>query len=67
MIAYKLVRQWSGNWMFCGTTADEVASAVKNEIDADEGLSADARRPFQIAAYDTTQSAIDNMPEFKGW
>ena len=53
--------------MFCGTTAEEVASAVKNEIDADAGLNVDERGAFQIAAYETTHADIDNMPEFPGW
>ena len=67
MIAYKLVRQWSGNWMFAGTTPEQVAETVKNEIEADDGLSVDERGAFQIASFEITQKQLDEMPEFPGW
>lgn len=53
--------------MFAGTTPEQVAETVKNEIEADDGLSVDERGAFQIASFEITQKQLDEMPEFPGW
>ena len=53
--------------MFCGTTPEEVAAAVRNEIEACEGLSVEEIDTMEIVAFDVTQQEIDAMGEFAGW
>lgn len=53
--------------MFMGTTPNEVANTLKAEIEADDGLDADARSVMRIEPCEITQEEIDNMPEFPGW
>ncbi len=67
MVAYKLSRPDCGGWMFAGTTPEEVAECVKNELDMHEGLPADECGEIAIEAYETTQEEIDALPEFEGW
>ena len=67
IIGYKLSLADCAGWCFVGTTPEEVALAVKNEIDANEGLCADDISCMSIEAYETTQEEIDALPEFQGW
>jgi len=67
MIGYKLTRPGCQNWLFCGTTTEEIVATIKNEIESEEGLSLDERDAFSIAPFEINQEEIDTMPEFPGW
>ncbi|NIL95828.1 MAG: hypothetical protein GTO62_01465 [Planctomycetales bacterium] len=67
MIGYRMTRGCCRGWLFCGTTPADVASAIQNEIESCEGLSADEIDAMRIEAIEITQQEIDAMPEFQGW
>ena len=68
MIGHKLKREdCGGTWVFCGTTPQEVAVALKNELDSEDGLSVDERSTIILEPFEITQDEIENMPEFEGW
>ena len=54
--------------MFPGTTPDEVADAIREEISNHAGLDADECGEIHITAIEMTQEEIDKIPEeFSGW
>jgi len=67
VVGYKITRPDCGGWMFAGTTAAEVAETLKNELDMNEGLSADECGQIVVEAYETTLEDIESLPEFEGW
>lgn len=67
MKAYKLSRENCCGWIHAGTTPEDVAEVLKNELDGEEGLPDDECDRIIIEAYETTQEEIDNLPEFQGW
>ena len=67
IIGYKLTRATCPGWMFAGTTPDEVATTIRNELESEAGLSADECDAITIAPYETTAKEIEMMPEFPGW
>ena len=67
MIGYKLTRSECSGWMFCGTTPQDVAECLKNEMDMHEGLSLQEIDEITIEAFEVTQEEIDDMKEFQGW
>jgi hypothetical protein len=67
MIGYILRRKLCGRWIFIGTTPEDVAIGVRNEIDSHEGLSLDECDVLIIEPREISQDEIDNMPEFDGW
>ena len=67
IIGYIMTRQWYPGQLFCGTKPEEVAEAIRNELEANEGLAVDEIDGLSIAAKEYTQAEIDSMPEFPGW
>ncbi len=52
---------------YIGTTPEDVAAAVKAEIEADEGLRPDDIGSLVIEAREITQEEIEKLPEFESW
>jgi hypothetical protein len=67
LIGYKLSRAMCSGWLFCGTTPEDVARAVQNEIEANNGLSADEIDDMTIEVVEMTQQEINSLGEFQGW
>jgi hypothetical protein len=67
--AWWIERTDCGGKVFAGVTAEEVASALKHELqtDIDEGLTPDEMSVFKIVPYETSQAEIDALPDFEGW
>lgn len=66
-IGYILTRDCGTGSLFCGTSPEEVAHTIYNEIEANEGLSIEEMDSMTITPVEITQEAIDNMGEFQGW
>ena len=67
LIGYKMTRPSCPGWMFLGVSPDEVANAIRYELERQEGMSAEECGDLEIRPFETTQSEIDSMPEFQGW
>lgn len=67
MVGYKLSLASCPGWMYLGTEPQEVADALRNELESNEGLSVDEIEEMTIEAFEITQEEIDKMPEFQGW
>lgn len=70
MIGYRLQRQHQGNrWLFLGTTPDEIARAIKSELEMDmsSDLPADELEELRIVPVEISQEELDTMPDFEGW
>ena len=67
VVGYWLSRSDCGGLLFAGVTPEDVATVVKNEIDANGGLLPDECGEIILTAVMTTQAEIDSLPEFSGW
>ena len=67
MIGYKINREGFDEWYFAGVTPEEVAEAIKNEMDTNKGMSVEEIGFLLITPFEVTQKEIENMPEFGGW
>ncbi len=67
VVGYKMTRANCSGWMFMGTTPQEVANCLCNELDMHAGLTAEECGEITIVGYETTQEAIDDLPDFQGW
>jgi hypothetical protein len=57
---------FGGVWLFVGTTPEEIALALKNELEMEDD-EAEYRDSLTLEPFTTTQAEIDSMPEFPGW
>lgn len=69
MIGYWLTRSTCPGRCFAGTSASEVANAIRYEVECDlgSGLPFDEIDIISVEAVEITQEQIDEMPEFQGW
>jgi len=66
MIGYELRRSGTGGVLFAGTTPEEVAATLKNELECEDSQ-LEFRDVITLTPIEITQEQIDNMPEFEGW
>ena len=68
LTAYKLrLPDVSDAWIYAGKTPAEVAHTVLRELQEQDFGGARDRDKIALEPYNTTQAAIDSLPEFGGW
>lgn len=67
LVGYKLTYPDKNGWLFLGTTPKSVAMELKEELDRNEGLTAEECGTILITPFEITQKEIDEMDEFDGW
>ena len=68
VLGFVLKRETCGEqWLYLGSSPDEVGKSLAGELQGDEGLSIDEMDKFTIEPRLFTPKELAEMPEFEGW